>query len=163
MTKPDFISDTNWVLVTKICSNYSVDPLFIAAIGWHETHWGRLGAGLSGWILGYGYFPGSTVKEKYKGLENQLNGACAQIKRDMNLPIELANVENFAQYSWKPSAPIAWAKSVFSIYTSLQLGFTPVITGAEINDISKMIENLSTIALCLKEFIIKLKKELDRG
>lgn len=161
MLKPDFIPDNDWVLVTKICLIYKGDPYFIAAIGWHETHWGRLGAGLIGWILGYGYFPGSTVKEKYKGLENQLNGACAQIGRDLVLPITLANVENFAVNSWKPGVPLAWAKSVFSIYTSLQSGFTPVITDAEINDISKMIENLSTIALCLKVFIIKLKKELD--
>ncbi|GAI12177.1 unnamed protein product, partial [marine sediment metagenome] len=66
-------------MVEKYCTIYNFTPYLIAAIGWHETHWRRLGAGVRGWILGYGYFPGSTVKEKYRGLENQLKGACPMI------------------------------------------------------------------------------------
>jgi len=62
MAKPKFMSDADWELVKSICLDYGVSPYLIAAIGWHETHWGRLGAGKIGWILGYGYFPGSKVK-----------------------------------------------------------------------------------------------------
>ncbi|GAH98946.1 unnamed protein product, partial [marine sediment metagenome] len=76
LKRPDFIPSADWTVVVRYCENYNITPYLIAAIGWHETHWGKLGAGRYGWILGYGYFPGSTVKEKYRGLENQLKGAC---------------------------------------------------------------------------------------
>ncbi|GAI79936.1 unnamed protein product [marine sediment metagenome] len=126
--RPDFISEADWSLVEKYCTIYNFTPYLIAAIGWHETHWGRLGAGVRGWILGYGYFPGSTVKEKYRGLENQLKGACPMIAKYFKFPVTQSSCINFAIYHWKPSAPTAWGKSVYSIYSSLEKGITPQVT-----------------------------------
>ena len=160
MNKPDFIPEADWNLVLQVCSKFNVDPYFIAAIGWHETHWGRLGAGKIGWILGYGYFPGSTVANRYRGLENQLNGACAQISKDMKLPITLENVSDFAVNSWKPGAPLSWASSVFNIYTSIKNGYVLPVTDTEIADLSKKVESINLVVEFIKEFFIKLGEEL---
>lgn len=119
MKLSEIMTLNEWVIVRNITSEYNVDPKLIAAIGWHETHWGRLGAGRQGWHLGYGYFPGSTVAEKYRGLENQIRGASYQLKRDLKLPISLQTVTEFAFNSWKPGNPAAWAQSVWNIYNSL--------------------------------------------
>jgi len=139
MTKPDFIPSADWSIILVVCGQYGVDPLFIAAIGWHETHWGRLGAGKIGFILGYGYWPGSTVKDKYKGLRAQLKGACGMIKSHLNLPITLISVTDFAVNHWKSSAPRGWAKSVYSIYHNLTGGITPPRTDTEVVDQSDKI------------------------
>jgi len=159
MAKPDFIPEADWTAVTAICSRFKVDPYFIAAIGWHETHWGKLGAGKIGWILGYGYWPGSTVKDKYKGLYKQVEGACKKIVRDMKLPITLANVINFAVTSWKSSAPTAWARSVFNIYSSLAKGIVPQPTDTEIEDLSKRVEIIEHVVKFFKDLILNLAKE----
>ncbi|MBC7343853.1 MAG: hypothetical protein H5U03_00170 [Clostridia bacterium] len=117
-----------WVIVRNIAGEYAQDPKLVVAIGWHETHWGRLGAGREGWILGYGYFPGSKVKEKYRGLENQLRGACWQMQRDLKKPLTYANLLDFAVNSWRPGNPQAWAQSVWSIYQSLVDDLTQELT-----------------------------------
>jgi hypothetical protein len=181
MKKPDFVPQADWDLVVSICSNYNVDPYLIAAIGKHETQWGREGAGRIGWILGYGYYSGSTVKEKYKGLENQVRGALNQFSQWMQSPITLASVTNLAVKHWKSSAPEAWARSVYSIYSSIEKGYTPPPTPTEIPDVSKQISELEKkvsddienkilgltervsfvemIAKFVEEFFNKIKKE----
>lgn len=162
MSKPNFIPEDDWQATVAICSRWKVDPYFIAAIGWHETHWGKLGAGVNGWILGYGYFPGSTVKEKYRGLYKQVEGACQQISRDMKLPITLANVINFAVTSWRSGAPTAWARSIYSIWSSLAKGIIPQPTETEIVDIAKRVDMLEHIIKFFEDLIINLAKEFDR-
>lgn len=127
MKLSDVMTLSDWVKVLDTASEFAVSPYLIAAIGWHETHWGRLGAGRKGWILGYGYFPGSTVAEKYKGLENQLRGACRQIARDLKKPLSLSTLTDFAKNSWKPGNPEAWAESVWKIYTALQDDLSPLL------------------------------------
>ena len=159
MSKPDFIPEADWQATVAICSRWKVDPYFIAAIGWHETHWGKLGAGVNGWILGYGYFPGSTVKEKYRGLYKQVEGACQQISRDMKLPITLVNVINFAVTSWKSGAPRSWAASIFSIWSNLVKGIIPPYTPTEIEDVSDRVEIITYVVNLLEELITKLAKE----
>lgn len=159
MARPDFIPVADWSAVKVICARWKVDPYFIAAIGWHETHWGRLGAGKIGWILGYGYFPGSTVKEKYKGLFNQVEGACKQIVRDMKLPITLTNVINFAIESWRSGAPRSWAQSVYSIWSNLAKDISPQPTDTEIQDLTKRVETVEYAVNLFKELISKLAKE----
>lgn len=127
MSKPDFVSQLDWNKILYYSNVYKVNPNLIAAIGWHETHWGKLGAGRTGWILGYGYFPGSTVQDYYKGLDRQLQGAMSQINRDFKGSINLSNITNFAVGSWKSSAPGAWAKSVWNIYQQLP-DYVPGVT-----------------------------------
>ena len=163
MSKPNFIPDSDWSAVIAICDRWKVDPYLIAAIGWHETHWGQLGAGKIGWILGYGYFPGSTVAEQYKGLYKQVEGACKQIARDMQLPITLVNVTNFAVDSWKSGAPRDWAKSVFSIYISIRSDYEIPVTDTEIVDLTKRVDTLELANSFMKALFIKLGKELENG
>ena len=145
MAKPDFIPEADWALVLKYANNFENEPYLIAGIGWHETHWGRLGAGKIGWILGYGYWPGSTVKDKYRGLTNQLKGANSMIVDHLNLPITLNNVTDFAVNHWKSSAPGAWASSVFSIYSNIAKGIIVQYTETERQDITEVINKVDFI------------------
>lgn len=133
-SKPDYIPEGDWNLVNQICNSNPAEPFLVAAIGWHETHWGRLGAGKIGWILGYGYYPGSPYKEKYKGLTNQLKGAHGMISSHFNFPVSLNSTTDFAVNHWKSSAPRSWAASVFSIYSNLDKDISPQPTETEIQD-----------------------------
>ncbi|MBA7587599.1 hypothetical protein ES708_29630 [subsurface metagenome] len=159
MARPDFIPTADWSAVKTICARWKVDPYFIAAIGWHETHWNTHPRSPKDFHLGYGYFPGSTVKEKYKGLYKQVEGACKQIARDMKLPITLVNVTNFAVESWRSGAPRNWAKSVYSIWYSLTKGITPQVTDTEVQDLTKRVETVEYAVNLFKELISKLAKE----
>lgn len=156
--RPDFISEADWTLVLKYCKNYNITPYLIAAIGWHETHWGRLGAGVSGWILGYGYFAGSTVKEKYRGLENQLKGACPMIAKYFHFPVSQTSCINFATNHWKPGAPTSWGKSVYLIYSGLEKDITPQPTPTEIADTSDKMEKIDLIVNFFIAFADKVKE-----
>lgn len=69
---PGGISKTDWTLVQTYGKLYGVDPLLLVAIGFQETHWGTLGAGRQGLILGVGAFDSGT-SYKWKGLNAQLS------------------------------------------------------------------------------------------
>jgi len=118
--RPDFIPAADWAVVTKICRKYDVNPYFIAAIGWHETHWGRLGAGRKGYHLGYGYYPGSPFKLRFKGLKRQVAGACSHIKRKFKAKeITHDTILSYSISAWRAGNPKAWADSVWKIYYNL--------------------------------------------
>lgn len=161
MARPSFIPEADWQATVTICSKWKVDPYFIAAIGWHETHWNTHPRSPKNYHLGYGWFPGSTVKEKYKGLLMQIEGACKQISRDMQLPITLVNVTHFAVTSWRSSTPTAWAKSIYSIWFSLTKGIQPQPTDTEVQDLSKRVETIEYTVKLFQELIIKLSKEFE--
>jgi len=116
----DMMSLDEWRVVCGIAAKYRVDAVLLAAIGWHETHWGRLGAGKRGWYLGYGYYPGSKVMYKYQGLIPQLEGASRLLKRGMKWPVTYEHLQEFARKYWKPGNPDAWAESVWKIYQGLK-------------------------------------------
>ncbi|MBA7530535.1 hypothetical protein ES705_22743 [subsurface metagenome] len=158
MSRPDFIPKTDWNLVLRYGVDFENEPYLIAAIGWHETHWGKLGAGRTGWILGYGYFPGSTVKEKYRYLENQLKGATKMLKDHFHAPITLDNITDFAVNHWKSGAPRSWAKSVYSIYYNLRKDIIPPITDTEMQDLTERVDKIELYIKFFKEFINKLKE-----
>lgn len=158
LKRPDFISEADWSLVVKYCTQYNFTPYLIAAIGWHETHWRRLGAGVRGWVLGYGYFSGSTVKEKYRGLENQLKGACPMIARGFKFPVTQSSCINFAINYYKPSVPTAWGKSVYSIYSGLEKDIVPQTTPTEVADVSDKIEKVDLIIKFFIAFGDKVKE-----
>lgn len=117
--KPNYISDTDWQLVNSICNSNPQEPYLIAAIGWHETHWGTIGAGVGGWHLGYGYYGNPIVAAKYKGLEKQLKGAHSMILAHFKFPVTLESTTEFAVNHWKSSVPTAWAKSVYAKFISI--------------------------------------------
>jgi len=158
LKRPDFIPESDWQLVVRYCENYNITPYLIAAIGWHETHWGKLGAGRYGWILGYGYFAGSTVKEKYKGLENQLKGACPMISKYFSFPVSQLSCINFAINHWRPSAPASWGKSVYSIYSGLEKDIVPQTTPTEVADMSGKMEKIDLILNFFVAFADKVKE-----
>ena len=110
----------DWLLTLWVAARHGVDPLLLVAVGWRETNWGRRGAGKRGWHLGYGYFPGSPVLERYRGLRNQLEGAASQLARDLGAtPTSQSQLRRFASESWRPADPGAWAKGVWQAYCAL--------------------------------------------
>ena len=158
MVKPDFIPQNDWNLILRHANNFLNEPYLIAGIGWHETHWGRLGAGKIGFILGYGYWPGSTVKDKYKGLINQLKSANSMLVDHYRRPITLNNTIDFAVNHWKSSAPRSWAKSVYSIYSNMQKGIIPIHTETEVQDLTKRIFDLEYHVKFFENLYNKLKE-----
>jgi len=116
----DMMSLDEWRVVCGIAARYRVDPILLAAIGWHETHWGRLGAGRRGWYLGYGYYPGSKIAEQVRGLIPQLKGASRMLHRGMQWPVTYQHLLAFAERYWRPGNPAAWARSVWRIYQQLK-------------------------------------------
>lgn len=145
MSKPDYISVADWNLVNQICNVNTQEPYLIGAIGWHETHWGLLGAGKIGFILGFGYWSGSTVKEKYRGLENQLKGAHDMIRSYFTFPVTQNSVDSFAVNHWRSSAPLSWSKSVYNIFLNISQGIYPKPTETEIVDYGKIITTVNNI------------------
>ena len=71
------MSKADYDLILKY---FPENPVLIAAIGWHETQWGRLGWGRSGYHLGYGAWNEKEAAEKYRGIENQIRYAGSQIR-----------------------------------------------------------------------------------
>lgn len=121
MTLSDIMTPEQISMVRQVSQLYNVPEELLAAIGQHETHWGQLGAGKQGWYLGYGYYPGSTVAEQYKGLLPQLQGASSQIANFFrNKSLTWENWQDFARQSWRPGDPRAWAESTWTIYQQLR-------------------------------------------
>lgn len=69
---PGSIPNADWSLAKKWGSAYGVDPMLLVAIGFHETHWGTLGDGRNGNVLGVGSFD-SGSSYKWSGVDNQLH------------------------------------------------------------------------------------------
>ena len=118
----ELMSLADWQIVCSITVQFKVDPVLIAAIGWHETQWGRLGAGKRGWYLGYGYYPKSAISEETKGLCHQVYYASKFISRYIKPPYTLNKLTEFAVNHWKPGNPQKWAKDVYNIYQDLKTG-----------------------------------------
>lgn len=69
---PGNIPNKDWALVKTYGALYGIDPLVLVAIGFHETHWGTLGLGKQGLILGVGAYD-SGASYKWRGLNAQLS------------------------------------------------------------------------------------------
>jgi S1-C subfamily serine protease len=125
------MSKADYDLILKY---FPENPVLIAAIGWHETQWGRLGWGRSGYHLGYGAWNEKEAAEKYRGLENQIRYAGGQIRnwykkngRDLVKPGRVS-LEDFGYNSWKPGSYIngvfvntgrTWGKAVYNHYVNI--------------------------------------------
>lgn len=118
--RPRFISGEEWELVTDYALRFDIDPYLIAAIGWHETHWGKLGAGREGYLLGVGVLDPKTKLKRFQGLENQLRWSASKISKYPLNPANYSHLLNFAMTVWRPGDPVSWAKSVYNIYLSLK-------------------------------------------
>jgi len=142
----EILSTFEWVSILERCVPAKVNPKLIVAIGWHETHWGRLGMGRYGYHLGISCWTRNDAQFKYdkehglidwesysktkyghlycsiglKGFIKQVEWAVNQIKGKIPYDIQYKDVEYIAKNIWKPGNPLAWARSVWSIYTELE-------------------------------------------
>jgi hypothetical protein len=118
--KPKFVSEEDWLIVNKFAMHYDLDPYLLVAIGWHETHWGRLGAGRDGYILGVGVLDRKRRLEQFRGLEAQLRWASVKLSRWFDGAINRETLIRFAVQVWRPGNPTAWGDSVYRIYKDLK-------------------------------------------
>lgn len=129
----------------RYASAYNVDPYALAAVGWHETHWGTLGAGRpssGSYIFGYGVPLGSARQTQYTGTEMQikmLSKRLAQWQAFLgHAPSSLSDWNKFAAgapgspLGWQPAGnggPPAWAQSVYDKQRELAGGTSAATSG----------------------------------
>lgn len=99
----DIVSPDQWETIKKYCPE---NPYIILAIGWHETQFGRLGAGRQGYYLGYGYYSAGNGDERYKGLIPQITGAYGMLKKSLRgWPVILPDtIADFGYNFWRPGS-----------------------------------------------------------
>lgn len=120
--RPSFMAPRDWGMVLAICGPQAHITHLVAAIGYHETRWGQLGAGRDGWILGAGC-PGSGCAPAYRGLDRQLNFACPKLHAYFpDDGFGYVDVLNFAAKVWKPGDPASWAAAVWNRYQDMAAG-----------------------------------------
>jgi len=117
----------DWDTVTSLCAYYDINPYIIAAIGWHETQWGRLGAGRSGFHLGVGVPNDNTMYPQFQGVYNQVNWAAKKIKAELYSPVSWETLWDFSDRIWRPGNPKAWAIGVAAVYRGLMLEYSPTV------------------------------------
>jgi len=49
----DVMSQNEWSWLHNFANKNQVNPVLLASIGWHETHWGRLGMGKYGFHISH--------------------------------------------------------------------------------------------------------------
>jgi hypothetical protein len=117
------MSNSDWAKCVYYANKYGTYPELLAAIGWHETHWGRLGWGRYGFYLGVGCYSETEANWYFAGLDRQLDWAAKRLGKYLGRNVTLAALTGFAREVWRPGNPDAWARSVYKIY--LQLGGAP--------------------------------------
>ncbi len=126
--RPAFISEFEWAQVQGQCGFDHV-AYVVAAIGQHETRWGREGAGRNGFVLGVGVW-GGQEREQFKGLTAQLAFMCPKLRTWFPTPADVSRdtLIAFAAEVQRPNNPVAWGTDVFDIYA--QIAFPSVPTHA---------------------------------
>lgn len=125
MNRPINITQNIWDLINRYADEFNVDPYLVAAIGWHETQWGRLGAGRRGYYTGYGVFGGGRYAQGVSGLENQIRETTDKMAKWGMRPgvVTFGRLEQ-GQRGELPSGIYAtdpnWGRAVFSIYQRLR-------------------------------------------
>lgn len=119
LARPPFIDPVEWSAVVTLATPPDHLAHLVAAIGWHETHWGKLGHGPEGYILGVGC-PNGPCKPEFQGLDKQLAWAAPRLQSAFPRPgFGEADVIAFARAVWRPGDPDAWGRSVYRIYKTL--------------------------------------------
>jgi len=147
MSKPSWMNKSDWDKVNWYAYKYHTSPEVLAAIGWHETHWGKLGWGKQGYYLGVGCYSEKEANPYYKGLDRQLDWAARQLGSYLGQNITLSGLKSFARNVWKPGNPDAWAESVYHIY--LEIG------GKTVSE--DKLPNLGTVTDCNISSELELK------
>lgn len=181
MKLSNIMSKEDWETVKRICAAADANPKLIAAIGWHETHWGRLGMGRYGYHLGVSCWTrtraqyeldkkGGLIDEEtrsgytyglkvFKGLEKQVKWAVDAMQGKVSKEPSYEEILNFAKRVWKPGDPEAWAKSVYSIYKSLEVDYGGVNGDKE----GKKIEGIDEVIKVLEEVLGVIRQWKERS
>jgi len=155
------MTQQEWSWIVNKCQPANVNPKLIAAIGWHETHWGRLGMGRHGFHLGVSCWVRNDSQFNYdkekgrvdfstyskvesghlycslplKGYQEQVEWAVNKFKNAVPYTIGYPHVLFIARTIWKPGNPEAWANSVWKIYSDLDVDLTSEMLPSEPEEI----------------------------
>jgi len=123
--RPGDVPADFWAAALNASAATGVDPYLIAAIGDHETQWGRNPDSYPGFSMGYGdYGPGANNKVwKYADnpgeYTNQTMAAAKQIAGYLGgQSVTEDSLHDFQVNSWKPGDQ-NWYKGVWSAYVHL--------------------------------------------
>lgn len=126
--RPAWCSVTDWNYILIVTNYNLIASRLIAAIGQHETHWGKLGVGRD-FICGYGVYDrsatGNAIHQKdsrFKGFENQVNGVWYEIKKYFGTQppeLTLEKLDAFNRIEWKASDK-NWHVGVWESYKKAQ-------------------------------------------
>jgi hypothetical protein len=114
---PGSIPNADWDTAKKWGGSYGVDPLLLVAIGFHETHWGTLGDGRNGNVLGVGSFD-SGSSYKWAGVDNQLHEGAKILSQHGVHTIADVRAGKAAWWATDPS----WKNGVSTWYDQLKGG-----------------------------------------
>jgi len=152
MKLSEIMTKDEWSYIVEKCFPAKVKPELIAAIGWHETHWGRLGMGRYGYHLGVscwernelqfnsakaqGFIDWETYSKTkkghlfcsihYRGYKKQVDWAVNLIKELVPLNFDFDDLKRLNR-AWIPSdKAYNWARGVWRVYTELEDDLRPV-------------------------------------
>ncbi len=120
---PDWLPAADWEIVRGICWPWNINPYFIAAIGWHETHWGQLGAGRNGFHLGVSVYPPHYGLDQFRGVQAQVAWAAERVNLYLPDPVDQAAVIEFNRATGYSESPESWGASVWAIFDQLMRGY----------------------------------------
>lgn len=161
MPKPKWMNAADWRKCEEYAQKYGTVPELLAAIGWHETHWGRLGWGKKGFHLGVGCYSETNVNYAFQGLDKQLDWAARRLGAFLGKKVNLYSLTNFAKKVWVPGDPYAWAESVYKIYKDLggevdEGGGIPFL-GTEVENPWFPEREVKAMGMLLEGFVERLK------
>lgn len=111
----------DWQVALQVAGGNVEKAKMLLAIGWHETHFGRLGWGRSGYHLGVGAYSATNANPAYQGLEKQFAWTAPRLPDAFTLD----TMQKYGLEKQKPTnadgtnTGAAWGKSVFSIYQGI--------------------------------------------
>jgi len=116
--RPAWMPQADWEVVTQTCLDVTSRYL-AAAIGWHETNWGRVGAGRDGYTLGVGVTDRGEDPQ-FQGLPSQLGWACPRLVQAFGDGVVTeARVIAFGRDVYQVPDPVSWGHDVYGIYVSI--------------------------------------------
>ena len=120
--RPNFISQADWKVFVGYGEKYGADPYLLAAISWHETNHGKLGAGRQGYYMGVGVPTHGRKLKAYRGLKNQIAWAAPRLAKYVGPEPTYQKLEWFGVNIWRPDMPEPWSRSVWGCYQKLKPG-----------------------------------------
>lgn len=118
-----------WAAVLDAADGNVEKAKVMVAIGWHETHWGRLGWGRYGYHMGVGAYSANSAAPEYKGLDKQLAWTTERLGSQESYSLE--DLQWYGREIQRPTSAEGintgnqWGQSVYSIYRGLVVDYEP--------------------------------------